>query len=139
VFGRGRYTAEETFRDIDDNTFHPELHYFVGGNSKVYGAALFRLASHDFDDVVHSTSIAPAWPITYNDLEPFYVQAEHLYWVHGKHGEDPFAGTSSQDYRYLPGRTHRGSRCYPTVWRNSACTRSTCPSGLTSPRTSTAR
>ncbi len=102
MFGRGRYTAEETFRDIDDNTFHPELHYFVGGNSKVYGAALFRLASHDFDDVAHPTSIAPAWPITYNDLKPFYVQAEHLYWVHGKHGEDPFAGTSSQDYRYLP-------------------------------------
>ena len=43
VFGQGRYVADETFYDIDDNTFHPELHYFVGGNSKVYGAALFRL------------------------------------------------------------------------------------------------
>lgn len=102
VFGQGRYTAEETFRDIDDNTFRPELHYFVGGNSKVYGAALFRLAPHDFDDVVHPKGIAPAWPISYDDLESYYVQAEHMYWVHGKHGEDPFAGPTSQDYKYPP-------------------------------------
>jgi len=102
VFGQGKYTAEETFYDIDDNTFHPELHYFVGGNSKVYGAALFRLQPHDFDDVTHPGGIAPAWPISYADLEPFYVQAEHLYWVHGRHGEDPFAGASSQDYCYPP-------------------------------------
>jgi choline dehydrogenase-like flavoprotein len=102
VFAEGRYVADETFYDIDDNTFHPELHYFVGGNSKVYGAALFRLRPHDFDEVVHPSGIAPAWPISYADLEPYYVQAEHLYWVHGRHGEDPFAGASSQDYRYPP-------------------------------------
>jgi len=102
VFSEGKYTADETFYDIDDNTFHPELHYFVGGNSKVYGAALFRLLPHDFDDVAHPCGIAPAWPISYQDLEPYYVQAEHLYWVHGRHGEDPFAGPSSQDYRYPP-------------------------------------
>lgn len=102
VFADGKYVADETFYDIDDNTFHPELHYFVGGNSKVYGAALFRLAPHDFDAVVHPGGVAPAWPISYADLEPYYVKAEHLYWVHGRHGEDPFAGPSSQDYRYPP-------------------------------------
>jgi choline dehydrogenase-like flavoprotein len=102
VFGKGKYVADETFYDIDDNTFHPELHYFVGGNSKVYGAALFRLAPHDFDDVRHPGGIAPAWPLSYEDLEPYYVKAEHLYWVHGRHGEDPFAGHSSQDYRFPP-------------------------------------
>ncbi|MDQ2836909.1 MAG: GMC family oxidoreductase [Actinomycetota bacterium] len=102
VFGQGRYTADETFYDIDDNTFHPELHYFVGGNSKVYGAALFRLQPSDFGDVRHPGGIAPAWPISYSDLEPYYVQAEHLYWVHGLHGEDPFAGPASQDYKYPP-------------------------------------
>lgn len=102
VFGKGKYTADETFYDIDDNTYHPELHYFVGGNSKVYGAALFRLLPSDFDDVRHPNGIAPAWPISYQDLERYYVQAEHLYWVHGRHGEDPFAGPSSCDYRYPP-------------------------------------
>ncbi len=79
VFADGKYVADETFYDIDDNTFHPELHYFVGGNSKVYGAALFRLAPHDFEDVRHPSGVAPAWPISYADLEPYYVKAEHLY------------------------------------------------------------
>jgi choline dehydrogenase-like flavoprotein len=102
VFGKGKYVADETFYDIDDNTFHPELHYFVGGNSKVYGAALFRLAQHDFGDVRHPNGIAPAWPLSYDDLEPYYVKAEHLYWVHGRHGEDPFAGASSHDYAFAP-------------------------------------
>jgi choline dehydrogenase-like flavoprotein len=102
VFADGKYVADETFYDIDDNTFQPELHYFVGGNSKVYGAALFRLAPHDFEDVRHPGGVAPAWPISYADLEPYYVKAEHLYWVHGRHGEDPFAGASSRDYRYPP-------------------------------------
>ena len=67
VFADGKYVADETFYDIDDNTFHPELHYFVGGNSKVYGAALFRLAPHDFEDVQHPSGVAPAWPISYAD------------------------------------------------------------------------
>jgi hypothetical protein len=38
------------------------------------------------------------------DMEPYYVRAEHLFWVHGQHGEDPFAGPSSQDYAYPPVR-----------------------------------
>jgi choline dehydrogenase-like flavoprotein len=102
VFADNRYVAEEIFYDIDDKPFRPELHYFVGGNSKVYGAALFRLTPHDFEDVVHPSGIAPAWPISYDDLEPYYVKAEHMYWVHGQHGEDPFGGKSSKDYAFPP-------------------------------------
>lgn len=102
VFAQGRYTADETFYDLDDKAFHPELHYFVGGNSKVYGAALFRLQPSDFGGVRHPAGISPEWPISYADLEPYYVRAEHLYWVHGRHGEDPFAGPASQDYLYPP-------------------------------------
>jgi choline dehydrogenase-like flavoprotein len=102
VFGDGKYTAPETFYDRHDRPFQPELHYYVGGNSKVYGAALFRLLPADFDEVRHLEGISPAWPISYHDLEPYYVRAEHLFWVHGKHGEDPFAGASSRDYMYPP-------------------------------------
>jgi choline dehydrogenase-like flavoprotein len=104
VFGAGKYTADETFYDLHDRPFQPELHYYVGGNSKVYGAALLRLLPGDFGDVRHPTGTAPAWPLTYEDMEPYYVRAEHLFWVHGQHGEDPFAGASSQDYRYPPVR-----------------------------------
>ncbi len=102
VFGEGRYGARETFYDLHDKPFHPGLHYYVGGNSKVYGAALFRLRPHDFGEVVHHGGIAPAWPVDYDTFEPYYVRAEHLYWVHGRHGEDPSGGPSSQDYRYPP-------------------------------------
>jgi choline dehydrogenase-like flavoprotein len=102
VFGDSRYTADETFYDLHDRPFRPELHYYVGGNSKVYGAALFRLLPGDFGEVRHPGGIAPAWPLSYADMEPYYVRAEHLFWVHGRHGEDPFAGASSKDYPYPP-------------------------------------
>ncbi len=102
VFGEGRYGAPETFYDHEDKPFHPGMHYVVGGNSKVYGAALFRLTPADFGEVRHHGGISPAWPVSYDDLEPWYVRAEHLYKVHGKHGEDPFAGEASQDYAYPP-------------------------------------
>jgi choline dehydrogenase-like flavoprotein len=102
VFGDAKYTADETFYDLHDRPFRPELHYYVGGNSKVYGAALFRLLPSDFGEVRHPDGVAPAWPLSYQDMEPYYVRAEHLFWVHGKHGEDPFAGFSSRDYKYPP-------------------------------------
>src|SRR6516165_11535556 len=102
VFGEAKYTADETFYDHRDRPFRPELHYYVGGNSKVYGAALLRLLPADFGEVQHPDGVAPAWPLDYDDLEPYYARAEHLFWVHGRHGEDPFAGRSSRDYPYPP-------------------------------------
>ncbi len=104
VFAENRYVAEETFYDIHDAPFRPELHYYVGGNSKVYGAALFRLNPTDFTGVTHPGGISPEWPMSYDDLEPYYVRAEHLYWVHGRHGEDPFGGRSSAEYAFPPVR-----------------------------------
>ena len=104
VFGDAKYTADETFYDLHDRPFQPELHYYVGGNSKVYGAALLRLLPGDFGEVQHPDGVAPAWPLSYDDMEPYYVRAEHLFWVHGQHGEDPFAGVSSKDYEYPPVR-----------------------------------
>ena len=38
----------------------------------------------------------------YDDLEPYYTQAEHLYLVHGRHGEDPTEGPASEQYAYPP-------------------------------------
>jgi choline dehydrogenase-like flavoprotein len=102
VFGDAKYTAGETFYDSRDRPFRPELHYYVGGNSKVYGAVLLRQLPGDFGEVRHPAGVAPAWPMSYADMEPYYVRAEHLFWVHGQHGEDPFAGSSSQDYAYPP-------------------------------------
>src|SRR6476646_8353915 len=102
VFVRGKYLAQEVWYDRHGNEFQPEVNYYVGGNTKFYGAALFRLRPQDFGELRHHGGISPAWPIGYADLEPYYTQAEHLYVVHGRHGEDPTAGHTSADYRNPP-------------------------------------
>ena len=104
VFVAGKYRAPEFWLDRHDDEFPPEVNYYVGGNTKFYGAALFRLRPQDFGVIRHSDGMSPAWPIDYQDLEPYYTQAEHLYLVHGEHGEDPTEGAASAPYRFPPVR-----------------------------------
>ena len=92
------YNTKETWVDKDGNDLHPHTNYYVGGNTKFYGAALFRLRERDFGELQHHGGISPAWPISYSDLEPYYVQAEQLYQVHGNRGEDPTEPWSSAAY-----------------------------------------
>ena len=47
VFVENAYQAKESWHDRTGKVFSPGLHYFVGGNSKVYGAALFRLRERE--------------------------------------------------------------------------------------------
>src|SRR5262249_46261813 len=51
-------------------------------------------------ELVHHGGISPAWPISYDDLEPYYTKAEHLYQVHGERGADPTEPWSSAPYRF---------------------------------------
>src|SRR6187399_474751 len=102
VFVAGRYRAPEFWYDQHGHEFPPEVNYYVGGNTKFYGAALFRLRPEDFGELRHHGGISPSWPIDNADLEPYYTQAEHLYLVHGRHGEDPTEGTASEQYREPP-------------------------------------
>jgi choline dehydrogenase-like flavoprotein len=94
----GRYQTRETWLDKDGRALHPHTNYYVGGNTKFYGAALFRLRQEDFAELRHAGGLSPAWPIGYGDLEPYYTQAEALYQVHGKRGEDPTEPWSSGPY-----------------------------------------
>ncbi len=102
VFVKGKYRAPEFWYDKHGNQFPPEVNYYVGGNTKFYGAALFRLRPEDFGELRHHDGISPAWPLSYEELEPYYTQAEHLYLVHGRHGEDPTEGPTSAQYAYPP-------------------------------------
>jgi choline dehydrogenase-like flavoprotein len=102
VFVAGKYRAPEFWLDAHNHEFPPEVNYYVGGNTKFYGAALFRLRPQDFGPIQHSDGMSPGWPIGYQDLEPYYAQAEHLYLVHGEHGEDPTAGPTSAPYPFPP-------------------------------------
>ena len=102
VFVDGAYQAPETWYGGNGETFRPGLHYYVGGNSKVYGAALFRLRERDFEEVVHQEGISPAWPLGYAAFEPFYTEAEKLFAVHGQRGEDPLEPPASGPYPHPP-------------------------------------
>ncbi len=89
VFLDNRYHTKETWQDKDGKPLHPQQAYFVGGQTKVYGAAMFRMRAQDFGIIQHQGGISPAWPIGYADIEPYYSQAEELYHVHGDLGTAP--------------------------------------------------
>ena len=101
VFGERRYHTDETWW-ADNEAFKPGMFYYVGGNTKFYGAAMFRFREKDFGDVVHEEGVSPAWPITYADLEPWYGQAESLFGVRGLGGADPTDPPRSKDYDLAP-------------------------------------
>jgi len=98
----GKYNTKEVWRDRQGKELHPHTNYCVGGNTKFYGAALFRLRREDFEEIEHAGGISPAWPISYDDLEPYYTEAEYLYHVHGRRGEDPTEPPASKPYPHPP-------------------------------------
>ena len=102
VFVDNRYVSPDTWYDPSGKPFQPQIHYFVGGATKLYGAALYRLRQEDFGELRHHDGVSPAWPISYDQLEPYYTQAEQLYQVHGARGEDPTEPPASAPYPFPP-------------------------------------
>jgi choline dehydrogenase-like flavoprotein len=102
VFADGRYISPDTWYDRDGAPFQPQVHYYVGGATKLYGAALYRLRPQDFGETRHADGVSPAWPLRYEDMEPWYTRAEWLYQVHGLHGADPTEGRWSRQYPWPP-------------------------------------
>jgi choline dehydrogenase-like flavoprotein len=100
VFVDNRYVSADTWYDGDGKAFQPQIHYFVGGATKLYGAALYRLRAEDFGELRHHDGISPAWPISYDEIEPYYTRAEQLYEVHGARGEDPTEPHASAPYPF---------------------------------------
>jgi choline dehydrogenase-like flavoprotein len=66
VFVDNRYVSADTWYDGRGKPFQPQVHYFVGGATKLYGAALYRLRAEDFGELRHHDGISPAWPIGYD-------------------------------------------------------------------------
>jgi len=98
VFVENKYVSPDTWYDEKGKAFQPQVHYFVGGATKLYGAALYRLRAEDFGELRHHDGISPAWPISYDELEPYYTLAEQHYQVHGARGEDPTEPPASAPY-----------------------------------------
>ena len=89
VFLDNRYHTKETWQDKEGKDLHPQQAYYVGGQTKVYGAAMFRMRAEDFGVIQHKGGVSPAWPISYADMEPYYTRAEELFHVHGDLGSAP--------------------------------------------------
>ncbi|HZC34478.1 MAG TPA: GMC family oxidoreductase, partial [Chthoniobacterales bacterium] len=102
VFDRKRYKPAELWHDDTGKPFNPGVHYFVGGNTKVYGAALPRLREQDFELLEHEVGISPAWPIRYRELSPYYDRAEEIFWVHGELGSDPTDPPRTKPFPFPP-------------------------------------
>jgi choline dehydrogenase-like flavoprotein len=100
VFVDNRYVSPDTWYDARGKPFQPQVHYFVGGSTKLYGAALYRLREEDFGELRHHDGVSPAWPIDYAEMEPYYTEAEQIYHVHGTRGEDPTEPAASAPYPF---------------------------------------
>lgn len=101
VYLRGRYKNAEHWADgRSGSQFKPGVYYWVGGNTKVYGACLPRFRRSDFEETAHEDGISPAWPFTYDELEPYYTRAEKLFRVRGSLGEDPTEPPHSEPYPF---------------------------------------
>jgi choline dehydrogenase-like flavoprotein len=102
IFRKERYVTSDEWVDRHGERFRPHAQYFVGGNTKFYGAILFRMRERDFGEVRHYGGVSPAWPIDYSELEPYYAEAERLYLVHGAAGEDPTEPPRSGPFPHPP-------------------------------------
>jgi choline dehydrogenase-like flavoprotein len=102
VFVDGKYQAKDIWFDRSGHAFRPGLHYVVGGNSKVYGGALYRLREADFAPLAHAEGVSPGWPLGYDVFEPYYTEAERLFQVHGRRGADPTEPWASAPYPRPP-------------------------------------
>jgi choline dehydrogenase-like flavoprotein len=102
VMVEGVYENADLWLNKEDEPYHSNAHYNIGGNSKFWGAALFRFRERDFEQIRHPDGISPEWPLKYADFEPYYTKVEKLYQVHGLRGEDPTAPPMSENYPFPP-------------------------------------
>lgn len=103
VFIRQRYRSHEKWKDRRGGEFSPNIHYWVGGNTIFYGAALYRFRPRDFERVEHhGGGVSPAWPISYGELSSYYTEAEALWKVHGLRGADPIDDPEAPPYLFPP-------------------------------------
>jgi choline dehydrogenase-like flavoprotein len=100
VFAHTRYKPKEQWFDEQGRPFFPGVHYFVGGNTKVYGAALPRLRKEDFSNIEHEEGVSPGWPVSYEEFEPYYCRAQQMLSVHGEAGVDPTDPPRSAPFPY---------------------------------------
>ncbi|OWV82394.1 GMC family oxidoreductase [Rhizobium sp. R634] len=100
IFQRGFYRPGEEWLGTDGESFLANNYYYVGGNSKFFGAVMYRYRKEDFEARPHLDGKSPGWPCTYEELEPWYERAEKVFRVRGALGQDPTEPFHSKPYAY---------------------------------------
>lgn len=102
IFERGFYRSSEEWIGTDGERFLPGNYYYVGGNSKFYGAVMYRYRAEDFEPRPHMDGASPGWPLRYDEMAPWYDRAEALFRVRGAAGQDPTDPPRSGPFPYPP-------------------------------------
>ena len=76
VIVAGRFKSREIWRDRHGAQFMPEEYFNLGGKTMWYGAALLRFSPQEFSGDIERQ--CRAWPISYDELAPYYHEAERL-------------------------------------------------------------
>ena len=97
MFIDGKYISKDTWYDADGKPFQPQVHYYVGGATKLYGAALYRLRPQDFGELHHVDGLSPAWPLDLRRLRAVvHARPSGSTRCTATHGEDPTEGPLAQ-------------------------------------------
>jgi choline dehydrogenase-like flavoprotein len=98
-----------TFRRNDKEKAGPGTHSYgcvVGGGTVTYGASSWRHLPYEFNEATHEGTVAGSgladWPITYEELEPYYTKAEWEIGISGQRVDSPFFSPMSKDYPLPP-------------------------------------
>ncbi|MBB2973215.1 GMC family oxidoreductase [Mesorhizobium sp. RMAD-H1] len=102
IFQKGFYRSSEEWLGTDGESFLPGNYYYVGGNSKFFGAVMYRYRREDFTPRRHMDGVSPGWPLSYEDLSPWYDAAEQIFRVRGSVTGDPTEPPHEKPYGYPP-------------------------------------
>ena len=121
VRGRPLRLGGQLVRPGPQVVHQPQVHYFVGGATKRYGAALYRMRAEDFGELRHHDGLSPPGPSPTRTWSLYYTAAETMYQVHGARARiDGPAGERAYPYPRSP--TDRGSSSSPMTWLTLATT-----------------
>ena len=102
IFQRGVFRPQESWLDGAGQAFNPGNYYYVGGNTKLYGAVLLRYRAQDFEPIAYRGGTTAGWPFAYDELEPWYTRTEELYRVRGAETFDRTEPPHSEPYPFGP-------------------------------------
>jgi len=121
------YNAKESWLDKDGKDLHPHT-TTTWAATPSFTVLLCSAAQEDFGELRHLRWDLARVALSYDDLEPYYTQAENLYQVHGNRGEirrtpgtPPILARRSHEPRIQQLSTTSRARTEPSTCRSASC------------------